>query len=69
MDKSKTMEIPAGFDPETEFLFADPDTPIKKSPPKKDPLKTCKDKNELYQEMLNQNTYTDIVDTILKYLK
>ena len=59
MDKTKSMEIPAGFDPETEFLFVDPDTPVKKSPPKKDPLKIIKDttKFEKNIELVRDDSY------------
>jgi hypothetical protein len=74
MDKTEnnhTQNIPEGFDPEKEFIFIDQDVPIKKKEPvpKKDPIKVFSSKDELYTEMVNQNTYTDIIDTILRYLK
>lgn len=74
MDKSKnnhTQNYLEGFDPEKEFLFVDSEPPMPKTDPvvKKDPLKVISSKDDLYLEMVNQNTYTDIVDTILRYLK
>ena len=70
MEKVANSKVPKDFDPETEFLFVDSEPEMPKEPKKiEKEVKKIGSLDELYEEMVLQNTYTDIVDTILRYLK